>query len=80
LSARGGLASVDRGDGEHIRVLGAPFHFSGQLDVKDPGDPPPYVGQHTSEVLSEILGYSAEDISALEESGVTKPLAAAPAP
>lgn len=80
LSARGGLASVDRGDGEHIRVLAAPFHFSGQLGVKDPGDPPPYVGQHTNEVLSEILGYSQEDISALEESGVTKPLAAAPAP
>ncbi len=31
---------------------------------------PPLLGQHTDEILSECLGYSAQAISGLRESGV----------
>jgi formyl-CoA transferase len=32
--------------------------------------PPPQLGQHTEEVLVELLGYSAEDVAALRKRGV----------
>ena len=79
LSARGGLTRIDRGDGTAMNVLGSPFHFSNHLDVPDPGDPPPYVGQHTQLVLSDVLGYSPERIAALDESGVVRPAVGVPA-
>jgi crotonobetainyl-CoA:carnitine CoA-transferase CaiB-like acyl-CoA transferase len=77
LAARGGLTEIDRGDGECTRVLAAPFHFSGDLNVKDAGDPPPYVGQHTRQVLAEVLGYTPQDIAALEDAGIVNPGVAA---
>ena len=35
-------------------------------------EPPPMHGQHTEEVLGEVLGYSKERIARLEEKGVIK--------
>jgi crotonobetainyl-CoA:carnitine CoA-transferase CaiB-like acyl-CoA transferase len=32
--------------------------------------PPPTLGQHTEEVLVDLLGYSAHDVVALRDSGV----------
>jgi crotonobetainyl-CoA:carnitine CoA-transferase CaiB-like acyl-CoA transferase len=37
-----------------------------------PFEPPPMHGQHTEEVLREVLGYSREQIGELEEKGVIK--------
>ena len=46
--------------GNPVKVEGAEEHF----------DPPPLLGQHTEEVLREVLGYSAEKVAALCEAGV----------
>ena len=35
-----------------------------------PFEPPPLHGQHTDEVLRELLGYSVEHVTQLRESGV----------
>jgi len=37
-----------------------------------PFEPPPIHGQHTEEVLRELLGYSGERVRELEEKGVIK--------
>jgi formyl-CoA transferase len=37
-----------------------------------PFEPPPMHGQHTEEVLGEVLGYSPERIKELVEKGVIK--------
>ena len=48
-----------------IKVVGVPVRFS-----KTPGDPrgtAPEFGEHTEQVLLDLLGYSWEDIGALKE-------------
>src|SRR5690606_15625070 len=65
------------------RGLRAPVHDDGRrpLDVianpiRFASDPienyvrPPLLGEHTDEVLSEMLGYSAEDLARLSNMGV----------
>ncbi|MBW2651370.1 MAG: CoA transferase, partial [Deltaproteobacteria bacterium] len=47
---------------------GSPIHLS-----ETPGEvyaPAPLLGQHSEEVLKEILGYSQEEIGSLKEEGV----------
>jgi formyl-CoA transferase len=51
-----------------IRFAGFPYSFS-----QTPAEvrlPPPTLGQHTEEVLVDLLGYSAHDVVALRDSGV----------
>ncbi len=50
-----------------VKLSGFPYKFS----ATPPGiqKPPPMLGQHTEEVLTELLGYSKEDIEALREKG-----------
>jgi succinate---hydroxymethylglutarate CoA-transferase len=59
-----------------ISLPGYPLKFRGYLDRVQPL-PPPVLGEHTREILSESLGYSQEQITRLEEDGViacwTKP-------
>lgn len=49
-------------------VTALPFHLDG-ASIVPPGPPPYEVGQHTREVLAEVLGYDAQRIAALEASG-----------
>jgi alpha-methylacyl-CoA racemase len=49
-----------------IRQLGAPVKLS--RTPADPTRPAPAFGEHTDEVLAEV-GYSAEEIAAMKESG-----------
>lgn len=50
-----------------VRVTGFPYKFS-----ETPAEihaPPPTLGQHTNEILTTVLDYSSEDVSALREKG-----------
>ncbi|MFQ5593308.1 MAG: CaiB/BaiF CoA transferase family protein [Anaerolineae bacterium] len=50
-----------------LPVLGNPVKVSG---LEERFEPPPLLGQHTEEVLRDVLGYSGERIAALREAGV----------
>lgn len=54
-----------------ISVMGNPIRFEARS--VDRYGPPPAIGEHTREVLSELLGYSAVQIEALERDGVIGP-------
>jgi crotonobetainyl-CoA:carnitine CoA-transferase CaiB-like acyl-CoA transferase len=60
------LTTVDRPDGEPMRVVGMPVRFSGTPGMVRSG--PPSVGQHTDEVLSSI-GFSDDEIASMREEG-----------
>jgi len=50
-------------------VTATPFHLDGR--PIEPAGPAPYrVGEHTREVLRDLLGYSAERIASLQEARV----------
>jgi len=62
----GMISSVEHpGLGTKLTQLGIPFQFSNcGGDIRRP---PPMLGEHTGEVLSEILGRSAEDVASLRK-------------
>ena len=60
------LTTVERPDGEPMRVVGMPVRFSATPGSVRSG--PPSVGQHTDEVLTSI-GFSADQIAAMREEG-----------
>jgi itaconate CoA-transferase len=62
---RGRLLDVEAPGGGHVGVLRSPFNIEG---VEEPASSLPAVGEHTDAVLGE-LGYDAEAIKALRESG-----------
>ncbi len=53
-----------------IRLLGNPVKTG---SPRSQTLPPPLFGQHTDEVLSDLLGLSADELAELRESGVTRP-------
>jgi formyl-CoA transferase len=64
VQARGLRMSIEREDSGPIQLVGSPIKFS-----KTPIQytlPPPRVGEHTDEVLRNVLGYSADRIKALK--------------
>ena len=51
-----------------LSQLGVPFHFSqSQADIRRP---PPMLGEHTDEVLREVIGLSTEDIAKLHDAKI----------
>ncbi|TQV92242.1 CAIB/BAIF family enzyme [Cordyceps javanica] len=66
--ARNMVVEVDHGDCGPIKLVNSPVKFS----ETQPGvrTPPPTLGQHTNELLSEHLGMSDADITSLKEKGV----------
>jgi len=69
LAARAAFPEVPHAARGKVRVTAAPFHVDGK-PVHPGGAAPRQVGQHTSAVLSEVLGYSAERIATLHEQRV----------
>ena len=52
-----------------LRLSGIPIKYS-----ETPGKirlAPPLLGEHTDEILSDVLGYSREQVAALRSEGVT---------
>jgi CoA:oxalate CoA-transferase len=62
------LVTVDQPGVGPIRIAGSPIRLS-----ETPGDvrsPAPLLGEHSAEVLREVLGYTAERIEAMKAEGV----------
>jgi crotonobetainyl-CoA:carnitine CoA-transferase CaiB-like acyl-CoA transferase len=66
--ARGMVVEAEHAAIGPMRVVGRPIKFPGA--PQRPVTPPPTFGQHTAEVLRDLLGYSETDIAALRETGV----------
>jgi CoA:oxalate CoA-transferase len=67
---RGMVVEVDQPGIGPIQIAGSPFHLS-----ETPGKvraPAPLLGQHTREILREVLGYAPERVQALIESGAAQ--------
>ena len=68
VKARNTFVELDHPTSGKVRVVGSPVRLS-----KTPAKistPAPTHGQHTREVLREVLGLSADEISALDAQGV----------
>ena len=68
VKARGALVEIDHPQAGRVRMVGTPVRLS-----KTPGKvtaPAPMHGQHTGEVLRDVLGMKAEEIAALGAAGV----------
>lgn len=62
------VQEVDHPDCGRIKLVNTPVKYS----HAKPGirTPPPTLGQHTDEILGEMLGLGKEDISRLKQDGV----------
>ncbi|TMF07672.1 MAG: CoA transferase [Chloroflexi bacterium] len=68
VKARGMLVDVEHPDGFSLRIADTPVKLG-----RTPGGikgPPPALGEHTDEVLSRLLGLSAEEIASLRQAEV----------
>jgi len=62
------VVEVDHPTAGKLKLLGVPYKFSETpAEVKTA---PPLLGQHTEEVLGQLLGYSSETIEQLRTAGV----------
>ncbi|MFN2229512.1 MAG: CaiB/BaiF CoA transferase family protein [Anaerolineae bacterium] len=78
LRHRGMIAEVNQPGMGPVEIVGSPFHLS-----ETPGTvrtPAPTLGQHTEEVLCEVLGYERERIEELIEIGAVKGPVQGPGP
>ncbi len=67
-AARGLRISVRDPRGNPVDLVGSPFHIAGRI----PREPttPPELGQHTNEVLQELLGLDSVRLNSLRKQGV----------
>jgi crotonobetainyl-CoA:carnitine CoA-transferase CaiB-like acyl-CoA transferase len=68
--ARDMVVEIEGAGGEKIKAIGHPFTMS-ETPVKTYARPP-RLGEHSREVLANLLGYSEERIESLEHKGVLK--------
>jgi crotonobetainyl-CoA:carnitine CoA-transferase CaiB-like acyl-CoA transferase len=70
VAARNMVVEMDHPKVRRFRSIGNPVKMPAMLE--GPFEPPPMHGQHTEEVLGEVLGYSPERIKELAKKGVIK--------
>jgi crotonobetainyl-CoA:carnitine CoA-transferase CaiB-like acyl-CoA transferase len=66
--AREMVVTVEHSKAGPIRMVGRSIKYPGA--PQKPLEPPPTLGQHTRQVLSEYLGYTPETLNSLEREGV----------
>ncbi len=67
LNARGQIHTIEHATRGRIRLPGCPVHLSAS---EAPTAPPPLAGEHTADVLREVLGLTADEVAALRAQGV----------
>ena len=67
LNARGQIHTLEHATRGRLRLPGCPVHLSAS---EAPTSPAPLAGQHTDEVLGEVLGLSKDEVAALRAKGV----------
>jgi formyl-CoA transferase len=67
LNARGQIHTIDHPTRGTFRLPGCPVHLS---DSPAPTTAPPLAGQHTVEILGDLLGMSKDDVALLQARGV----------
>jgi formyl-CoA transferase len=67
LNARHAVATIDHPTRGRFRLPGCPVRLSAEAP---PTTPAPLAGQHTDEVLAEVLGLSKDDVAGLRARGV----------
>src|SRR6185436_20386951 len=68
VKARGVRLELEHGAGAKVPLVASPMRFSGTgIEYRLA---PPLLGEHTEEVLSGLLGKSAQDLAALRSAGV----------
>jgi len=68
LNHRNMLVEIDQPQMGRIKIAGSPLHLS-----ETPGEvyaPAPLLGEHSADILINLLRYSAEEVTALAEAGV----------
>jgi crotonobetainyl-CoA:carnitine CoA-transferase CaiB-like acyl-CoA transferase len=68
LRARGAIVTVNHPTAGRMRMVGSPIRLHGT--PAEAAMPAPLLGEHTDEVLTKLLGYSAEDVAELRAGGV----------
>jgi len=72
LNARGQIHTIDHPTRGRFRLPGCPVHLSAS---PAPTSAPPLAGQHSADILAEVLGMSTDDVAALQQRGVVGPTA-----
>jgi len=67
IEALGTVKTVTHPTSGPLRVVGSPFHLS--TDDTEPYLPPPLLGEHTMEVLKELLSINEAELLALQQAG-----------
>ena len=68
LRARGMIAEMPHSSAGNVKGIKSAVHLS--ETVLDTYDAPPRLGEHTHKVLTELLGYTNEEVGALAQRGV----------
>jgi crotonobetainyl-CoA:carnitine CoA-transferase CaiB-like acyl-CoA transferase len=68
VQARGCVVPLEHASGETVKVIANPVRLS--ATPPDYRVPPPLLGEHAEEVLTGLLGMSAEEVAALKGKGV----------
>ena len=66
------VIEMEHASGEKFRVLGSPLKMS-ESSVNENPLPPPTLGEHSAEILQEILGLDSDAIQTLRDTGAINP-------